>query len=131
MLPPDTDYAPVSSPDGRCASEAPEQVAFLRPADDLLTAPLSEVMIRVTRRLGERRWRYLAGPPAEYEPPLYRQLATWLDEHHYWSLSTWAVSLAFYASQGIPPARYAKDVIRRARGHQLNAARGRPWLKQR
>lgn len=131
MLPSATDLGPVSSPEGPSAPARPAQGALLLQSDSLLHAPCSEYMVRITRRLGELRWRHLAGPPTQHEPSLYGGLAEWLRAHGWYSLETWAAAIALHARDGTPPARYAQDVIRRARGHARNAARGRPWVRQR
>ena len=122
---------PVSSPASPYAMEALHQTTFPVGSLSLLEAPASEVMIRIARRQGELYWRRVGCPGRDHTPHLYRNLRRWCELHRFTALATWHTALAHYATEGIPPGRYCNDVIRRARGHARNVARGRPWLKQR
>jgi hypothetical protein len=127
----DDELCPVSFPAGLWALEHFKQTTFPVGSLSLLEAPASEVMVRIARRQGELYWRRVGCPGRDHAPHLYRNLRQWCEQHRFAALATWHTALAHYAAEGISPGRYSKDVIRRARGHARNAARGRPWVKQR
>lgn len=122
---------PVRPPEARRRIQTPDFLPSFEPYLSLLEAPASEVMIRIARRQGELYWRRVGSPVGPWSAPLYRNLRLWCEQHGFHSLAAWHAGLAHHARDGISPSTYAQDVIRRARGHARNTARGRPWLKQR
>jgi hypothetical protein len=128
---PDAELCPMVAPEAAWALEYFRQTTFPVGSLPLLEAPASEVMVRIARRQAELYWRRVGCPGRDYTPHLYRNLRRWCELHRFSALATWHTAFAHYATEGIPPGRYAADVIRRARGHARNVARGRPWLKQR
>lgn len=106
-------------------------VQLVIPPDPWDDVTLSEFCVRVTRQLAASYWRTI-GSPRDISPhDLYVQA------RHYWRgrgaglFDTWFVAYAWACSQGLTPAQYCEDVLRRARGHNTQRARGNPWHKQR
>ena len=127
---PESLLGPVTSPAPRRRNPKPDFLPLFDPSPNLLEAPASEVMIRIARRQGELYWRRVGSPVGPWSAELYRNLRQWCELHGFHSMAAWHAGLACHARDGIPPSQYAHDVIRRARAHQANARRGKPWLKQ-
>lgn len=111
--------------------ETPHGLQLVIRSDPWEDAPLSEVMIRVTRAVARRQYGPWKGTVTEQAAQLYGDLRDQLGRDGFLALSSWASALAFHAREGRHPALYSEDVIRRSRQHQANALRGRPWVKQR
>jgi hypothetical protein len=128
---PESELGPVGSPAALRRKQTPDFLPGFEPSPNLLEAPASEVMIRIARRQGELYWRRVGSPVGPWSAELYRNLRQWCERHGFHPLAAWHAGLAHHAREGIAPSTYAQDVIRRARAHQRNALRGRPWVKQR
>lgn len=93
--------------------------------------PLSEVMIRVALAQARRAIRPAKTMRTSEALHIFRELRDLTEHQGFLALSSWHAAIAWAASEGVHPAHYTQDVLRRARAHQRNVARGKPWTKQR